>query len=58
MKLQFLKDTMGEDRVVFGSDYCGGSGPLAKAVGVLREQEDPPATIAAMERTSRALLGV
>src|SRR4029453_15269846 len=29
-KLRFLKDVMGEDRVVFGSDYCGGSGPLAK----------------------------
>ena len=26
--------------------------------GVLSEQEDPPTTIAAMERTSRALLGL
>ena len=35
-KLQFLMDTMGEDRVVFGSDYCGGSGPLEKAVAFIR----------------------
>ncbi len=56
VKLRFLKDTMGEDRVVFGSDYCGGSGPLTRAVAVLRDQIDPSSTIAAMERTSRPLL--
>jgi len=54
--LGFLVDAMGEDRVVFGSDYCGGSGPLTRAVAVLRDQIDPSSTIAAMERTSRPLL--
>lgn len=55
-KLQFLIDTMGEDRVVFGSDYCGGSGPLQKAVAALREHPNPAPAIASMERTSRRLL--
>ena len=56
VKLRFLKDVMGADHVVFGSDYCGGSGPLTKAMGVVREQPDSSATIATMERTSRQLL--
>jgi predicted TIM-barrel fold metal-dependent hydrolase len=57
-KLQFLIDTMGADRVVFGSDYCGGSGPLQKAVAVLREHPNPVPAIASMERNSRQLLNL
>jgi aminocarboxymuconate-semialdehyde decarboxylase len=55
-KLQFLSDTMGEDRVVFGSDYCGGSGPLTNAVRVVRDHANPTPVVEAMERTSRQLL--
>ena len=54
--LQFLIDTMGEDRVVFGSDYCGGLGPLARALPVLDEQPDPVGVREMMERNSRRLL--
>ena len=57
-KLRFLKDVMGEDHVVFGSDYCGGSGPLTKTTAVVRDEPDPEATIGAMELTSRQLLRV
>jgi predicted TIM-barrel fold metal-dependent hydrolase len=56
--LQFLIDTMGEDRVVFGSDYCGGLGPLEKAIRVIEEQPDPYRTRALTERNSRRLLGL
>ncbi len=54
--LRFLLDTLGADRVVFGSDYCGGLGPLAKALPVINEQPDPSQITRAMERNSRALL--
>jgi predicted TIM-barrel fold metal-dependent hydrolase len=54
--LRFLVDTMGEDRVVFGSDYCGGLGPLAKAIPVIKEQPDPTAITALTERNTRRLL--
>ena len=57
-KLQFLTDTMGQERVVFGSDYCGGSGPLKQAVAVLRDHPNPAAATAMMERNSRRLLGL
>lgn len=56
--LQFLIDTMGEDRVVFGSDYCGGLGPLARALPVVEEQPDPAGVKALMERNSRRLLHI
>jgi predicted TIM-barrel fold metal-dependent hydrolase len=54
--LRFLVDTMGEDRVVFGSDYCGGLGPLAKALPVIQEQPDPAGITAMTERNTRRLL--
>jgi len=54
--LRFLLDTMGEDRVVFGSDYCGGLGPLQRALPVVDEQPDSGNVRALMERNSRALL--
>jgi len=56
--LQFLIDTMGEDRVVFGSDYCGGLGPLEKALPVIDQQPDPARVKALTERNSRRLLGL
>lgn len=54
----FLIDTMGEDRVVFGSDYCGGLGPLAKALPAIEEQPDPARVKALTERNSRRLLRI
>ena len=54
--LQFLIDTMGEDRVVFGSDYCGGLGPLERALPVVEDQPNPSAVKSLMERNSRRLL--
>ncbi|HWP29955.1 MAG TPA: amidohydrolase family protein [Chloroflexota bacterium] len=56
--VQFLVDAMGEDRVVFGSDYCGGLGPLDRAVGVLDAQPDPARVRALTARNSRRLLGL
>lgn len=56
--LQFLLDTMGEERVVFGSDYCGGLGQISKALPVLDDQSDPSGTRAILERNSRRLLGI
>jgi len=55
--LRFLMDTMGEERIVFGSDYCGGLGPLEKALPALQEQPDPDRVLALTERNSRRLLG-
>jgi predicted TIM-barrel fold metal-dependent hydrolase len=54
----FLVDAMGEDRVVFGSDYCGGLGPLEKAVTVVTDQPDPARVQALTDRNSRRLLGI
>jgi len=55
--LAFLVDVMGEDNVVFGSDYCGGLGPLDKAVRVVDDQPQPDRVRKLMERNSRRLLG-
>ncbi len=54
--LQFLLDTLGEERIVFGSDYCGGLGPLEKALPVIEEQPNPSRVKALTERNSRNLL--
>jgi predicted TIM-barrel fold metal-dependent hydrolase len=56
--LQFLIDTLGEDRIVFGSDYCGGLGPLVKALPVIDQQPNPGHIKAFTERNSRRLLGI
>ncbi len=56
--LQFLMDTLGLERVVFGSDYCGGLGPLKKAMPVLDDQPDPNSIKSATERNSRRLLHI
>jgi predicted TIM-barrel fold metal-dependent hydrolase len=54
--LRFLMDTVGEEHVVFGSDYCGGLGPIEKALPVIEDQPDAARIKALTERTSRSLL--
>ncbi len=56
--LQFLVDAMGEERIVFGSDYCGGLGPLQKALPVIEEQVNPTHVKSFTERNSRRLLNI
>lgn len=56
--LRFLLDTLGENRIVFGSDYCGGLGALEKALPVIEDQPDPARIKTITERTSRNLLGL
>ena len=51
-------DTLGEERIVFGSDYCGGPGPLKKAFSTIEEQPNPAHINAFTERNSRRLLGL
>jgi aminocarboxymuconate-semialdehyde decarboxylase len=52
----YLVDAMGEERVVFGSDYCGGLGPLDKVISLIDAQPDPARLRALTERNSRRLL--
>jgi len=54
--LRFLLDAVGEEHVVFGSDYCGGLGPIEKALPVIEDQPDAARIKALIERTSRNLL--
>ncbi|HUK40439.1 MAG TPA: amidohydrolase family protein, partial [Candidatus Acidoferrales bacterium] len=56
--LAFLIDTMGEERMVFGSDYCGGLGPLAKSFGAVNKQSDPGRIKNFTEKNSRRLLHI
>lgn len=56
--LAFLIDQMGEDHIVFGSDYCGGLGPLKKAFDALSQQPDPERVKRFTENNSRRLLGL
>ncbi len=56
--LRFLIDQMGEERVVFGSDYCGGLGPLTRSRPVIDEQPEPERVMSFTERNSRRLLGL
>jgi hypothetical protein len=51
-----LLETLGENRIVFGSDYCGGLGALEKALPVIEEQTDPGRIKTITERNSRNLL--
>src|SRR5437016_4707050 len=39
--LSFLIDIMGEEHMVFGSDYCGGLGPLKKSLASVEKQTNP-----------------
>lgn len=54
--LTFLIDTMGEEHVVFGSDYCGGLGPLKKCLAAVEGQRNPEQVKSFSEKNSRRLL--
>lgn len=56
--LQFFLDTLGERSVVFGSDYCGGLGPLSRALPVINDLAQPDHARAILNRNSRELLKV
>jgi len=56
--LPFLVDTLGQDRVVFGSDYCGGLGPLEKGLAVVDQQDNAKEVRACTEKNSRQLLHI
>jgi aminocarboxymuconate-semialdehyde decarboxylase len=54
--LGFLVDKMGENNIVFGSDYCGGLGPLKKGFAAIDAQTDPEHVKSFTEKNSRRLL--
>jgi predicted TIM-barrel fold metal-dependent hydrolase len=54
--LAFLVDKMGEGNVVFGSDYCGGLGPLSKAFNNVSGLADPEHFKRFTDKNSRELL--
>jgi predicted TIM-barrel fold metal-dependent hydrolase len=54
--LAFLIDKMGENNIVFGSDYCGGLGPLNKALNGVSGLGDPGRFKHFTDRNSRELL--
>lgn len=56
--LQFLIHKMGEKNIVFGSDYCGGLGPLARGLNGLSGLADPEHFKKFTERNSRELLHI
>lgn len=56
MTLAFLIETLGEERIVFGSDYCGGLGTLKKAFAGIDKQPNPGYIKSFTERNSRRLL--
>lgn len=54
--LAFLIDKMGENNIVFGSDYCGGLGPLNKAFNGVSGLADPERFKRFTDKNSRELL--
>jgi aminocarboxymuconate-semialdehyde decarboxylase len=56
--LAFLIDTMGEENIVFGSDYCGGLGALSRAFAAVEKQPSPAHVKSFTERNSRKLLNL
>ena len=56
--LAFLIEKMGENNIVFGSDYCGGLGPLNKGFSALSAQSNPEHIKTFMEKNSRELLHI
>jgi predicted TIM-barrel fold metal-dependent hydrolase len=54
--LAFLVHKMGENNIVFGSDYCGGLGPLSKAFNGVNGLRDPDHFKRFTEINSRRLL--
>lgn len=56
--LAFLIQKMGENNIVFGSDYCGGLGPLKKGFAAVEAQPNPARVHGLMEKNSRRLLHI
>ncbi len=56
--LSFLIDIMGEEHMVFGSDYCGGLGPLKKSLASVEKQTNPEQVKRFTEKNSRRLLHI
>jgi predicted TIM-barrel fold metal-dependent hydrolase len=56
--LAFLVDKMGDNNIVFGSDYCGGLGPLRKGFDALHAQDNARHIKSFTERNSRRLLHI
>src|SRR5262245_2278942 len=56
--LAFLTAKMGENNIVFGSDYCGGLGPLKKAFNAISLQANPEHVKSFTEKNSRRLLHI
>jgi len=56
--LAFLIAKMGESHIVFGSDYCGGLGPLHKAFRAISLQANPEHVKSFTEKNSRRLLRI
>ncbi len=56
LAFRFLLENLGENRIVFGSDYCGGLGAVEKTLPLIEQQSDPARIKAITERTSRSLL--
>jgi predicted TIM-barrel fold metal-dependent hydrolase len=56
--LSFLIETLGEERIVFGSDYCGGLGPLGKCLRAIEKQANPERIKSFTEINSRRLLHI
>jgi hypothetical protein len=54
--LEFLIHKMGEHNIVFGSDYCGGLGPLSKAFKAVDALPNPAHFKSFTEKNSRELL--
>jgi predicted TIM-barrel fold metal-dependent hydrolase len=56
--LAFLVDTMGENNMVFGSDYCGGLGSLDLCFRAVNQQSNPARIKSFTDKNSRALLNL
>jgi predicted TIM-barrel fold metal-dependent hydrolase len=56
--LAFLIDKMGENNIVFGTDYCGGLGPLSKGFAALSAQANPDHIKSFTGKNSRRLLHI
>ena len=56
--LAFLIHKMGEHNIVFGSDYCGGLGPLTKGFVAIDAQDNAQHVRSFTEKNSRRLLHI
>ena len=56
--LSFLIDKLGEDNMVFGSDYCGGLDRLNRSFNAILAQPNPEHIKGFMEKNSRQLLHI